>query len=109
MNCPHCDANLKGEPIDPKHFIHEDDCDDQKARWASRYPDDTPRCFCLPYGDKPVEERFFSRIIGIEIRGVYDGVLFWQCPDCGGRWQRWSEHDMMAKAQPYIDGVDIDP
>ncbi len=32
----------------------------------------------------------FSRIIGIEIRGVYDGVAYWECPDCDVRWHRWS-------------------
>lgn len=31
-----------------------------------------------------------GRAIGVEIRGVYDGVLFWRCPDCGGSWHRWS-------------------
>lgn len=30
-----------------------------------------------------------SRLIGVEIQGVYDGVLFWACPDCGGTWNRW--------------------
>lgn len=31
-----------------------------------------------------------GRTIGVEIWGVYDGVLFWRCPDCGGSWHRWS-------------------
>lgn len=34
-----------------------------------------------------------GRAIGVEIRGVYDGVLFWGCPDCGGSWHRWSPDD----------------
>lgn len=29
-----------------------------------------------------------SRVIGVEIQGVYDGVLYWQCPDCGFAWGR---------------------
>ena len=31
----------------------------------------------------------YSRIIGYEIRGVYDGVAFWMCPECGARWHRF--------------------
>ncbi len=29
--------------------------------------------------------------VGIERRGVYDGILYWQCAGCGHRWHRWSE------------------
>lgn len=29
--------------------------------------------------------------IGIQIQGVYDGVLFWECEQCGTRWHRWNE------------------
>jgi len=28
----------------------------------------------------------YSRLMGIEIPGVYDGVLIWNCPDCGLCW-----------------------
>lgn len=38
-------------------------------------------------------ETNFSRIIGIAIRGVYDGVLIWACPDCGHQWPRFPEGD----------------
>jgi len=57
--CPHCDADLRGEPIPVESRRH--------------------------YGDST----HYSRLIGIEIPGVYDGVLYWQCPDCGRRWNRW--------------------
>ena len=33
----------------------------------------------------------FSRLIGIEIQGKYDGVLAWRCPDCAATWDRWPE------------------
>lgn len=33
----------------------------------------------------------YSRMIGIEVRGVYDGVLYWKCPDCNASWHRWPE------------------
>jgi len=33
----------------------------------------------------------YSRLLGIEISGVYDGVLIWNCPDCGLYWPAVSE------------------
>ena len=45
----------------------------------------------------------YSRRIGVEIPGVYDGVLFWQCPDCGGRWHRFPEsHYLHERATRFI-------
>jgi len=32
----------------------------------------------------------WSRLIGIEIRELYDGVSFWECPDCKTKWNRWT-------------------
>lgn len=32
----------------------------------------------------------FSRLRGIEVRGGYDGVSIWICPDCGSRWDRFT-------------------
>lgn len=103
--CPHCDADLRGEPIPPENFVHYDDCDEQKERNKDRWPEG--RCFCLPYGEKEPEDRFFSRIIGIEQPGVYDGVLYWLCPDCGKAWQRWSDPKMelYVRAQRFIDAI----
>ena len=41
-------------------------------------------------GTKP----HFSRLIGVELPYShpkhYDGVSFWQCPDCDGLWDRWT-------------------
>ena len=31
----------------------------------------------------------YSRLIGIETRS-YDGVSYWQCPDCKATWDRWT-------------------
>jgi rubredoxin len=33
--------------------------------------------------------RRFSRLMGIEIQGTYDGVLYWMCPDCKAGWHRF--------------------
>jgi hypothetical protein len=59
------------------------------------------------YGDWKPEDgpRYYSRMIGVEISGVYDGMLFWECPDCGGRWHRWAEGTYQhTKAEPYVSG-----
>jgi len=32
----------------------------------------------------------YSRLIGIEVRGGYDGVSYWQCPDCNTTWNRFT-------------------
>jgi hypothetical protein len=32
----------------------------------------------------------FSRLIGVEVRQLYDGVYYWQCPDCKMMWNRWT-------------------
>lgn len=89
--CPECNVDLRGGPIDPKHFIHSDTCDEQKKRYNGR-------CFCLPYGDKPEDQRFYSRVVGVEVRGTYDGTLFWQCPDCEHHWHRWPKGHGLYKA-----------
>lgn len=44
--------------------------------------------------------------VGVEIAGVYDGVLFYQCFDCGHRRHRWSKEDhpdMWAKAERWVN------
>lgn len=82
-NCPNCDATLIGEPI--PEYPHLEDCEEQKDRSESR--GHGRRCFCKPYGDTT----HFRRVMGHEVRGVYDGVLFWSCPDCGHAWPRWDD------------------
>lgn len=36
---------------------------------------------------------YFSRMVGIELRGGYDGVVAWFCPDCNLTWPRpgWAD------------------
>jgi hypothetical protein len=45
----------------------------------------------------------FSRRIGIEVQGIYDGVLYYKCPDCGWAWQRFTSKWFMEMAQKFID------
>lgn len=32
-----------------------------------------------------------ANVIGREVQFVYDGVLYWDCGDCGKSWHRWPE------------------
>lgn len=46
----------------------------------------------------------YSRKIGVVIPGAYDGILFWICPDCDGRWHRFPEtHYLHERAARYIN------
>lgn len=89
-NCPSCDASLIGDPI--PEYPHLSDCEEQKDRmekWIGRRV-----CHCKPYGDST----HFRREMGHEVRGVYDGVLFWSCPDCGHAWPRWTDGGRLTDA-----------
>lgn len=60
--CPECKESLQGKRI-PQAYIDE--------------------------GFYSPDAKYYRREIGVEIWGVYDGVLFWQCPDCGFAWARY--------------------
>ncbi len=82
--CPNgCD--LRGEPIPDRYFdaaLHDVDPAHHAEAFA-RYG----RCFCLPYGERAAEDRFFSRLIGVS-DPERDRIVEWLCPDCGERWTR---------------------
>ncbi len=42
----------------------------------------------------------WSRLIGIEIQGHYDGISRWMCPDCKTEWDRFTGDKIQ------IDGSD---
>lgn len=42
------------------------------------------------YGDPETAPTHYSRLIGIESDGHYDGVSQWMCPDCGAKWNRFT-------------------
>lgn len=45
------------------------------------------------YGWTPETPRHFTRLVGVELPLThpqhYDGVSFWQCPDCQATWNRF--------------------
>lgn len=55
-----------------------------KKSWdAGDIPKELRKHYSAPYK--------WSHLIGIEIRGEYDGVCMWQCPFCKTKWNRWTE------------------
>lgn len=51
----------------------------------------------------PVTHSCEDAKIGVEIWGVYDGVLFWSCGVCGRTWHRFPEgHSLRARAVTYM-------
>lgn len=49
-------------------------------------------------GDIPKKDRKnysepfkWSKLVGIEIRGGYDGISQYECPFCKAKWDRWTE------------------
>jgi hypothetical protein len=68
----------------------------------------------------PYEEsdppRFYSRVVAFTIRGFYDGVAYWQCPECNVVWHRaddmfddhrkmWVESQWAEKGLTSLDDV----
>lgn len=78
--CPECDTNLDGAGI--FETLRSQD-------WCASMNDDELRKYVEDhYGD--VNARF-SRVIGVEYRGLYDGVWEWRCPDCAATWPRFAK------------------
>lgn len=76
--CPHCKRDMRGPKI-PEEYL---------------------------YAYRPDEPAYYSRIIGVEIRGIYDGVAYWQCPDCGWAWHRFDETDgRWRKIDPWVKEI----
>jgi|LakMenEpi03Aug12_release.lakeMendotaPanAssembly.Ray.scaffolds.fasta_scaffold157592_4 hypothetical protein len=78
--CPECNASLDGggifETLRPQDWCAHMD-DDELRKYVEDH-----------YG--AVDARF-SRVIGVEYRGRYDGVWEWRCPDCAATWPRFAE------------------
>jgi len=34
-----------------------------------------------------------NHVVGVEVRGIYDGVLYWHCDMCGSAWPRFQPPD----------------
>lgn len=47
----------------------------------------------------------YSRTIGVEISEIYDGILFFECPDCHGRWHAFTDEGdpLREEAMRYVE------
>jgi hypothetical protein len=55
----------------------------------------------LNEGTKPLE-------IGYQVRGVYDGILLWLCPNCGHARPRFSDGGRLTEAaRRYCDAINL--
>ena len=75
--CPLCNANWKQSDI-ADHF-ESTGCSREEAEEKASH-----------YGWTKENKLFFSRLIGIEIEGGYDGISEWMCPDCESKWDRFT-------------------
>lgn len=50
-----------------------------------------------PYCNADLRTASGRREIGHEIQGVYDGVLYWMCPDCSYAWPRFTDTKASGK------------
>lgn len=84
-NCPKCHVSLIGGKIP----------DEINQPYFSKYDNQWHK----PYGDAT----HWRREIGVEVRGVYDGILYYRCPDCGEVWNRFPDkpdfHPLWRKAE----------
>jgi hypothetical protein len=77
-HCPNCNANWDAGDIFETL---------RQQEWCRDKPDDELRQLVQESYSPPYH---FSRVIGIETDD-YDGVSFWQCPDCQARWRRFND------------------
>lgn len=45
-----------------------------------------------------------SAIIGIQVQGVYDGILYWVCQTCVHAFPRWTGNSRGSLSSAYADG-----
>lgn len=89
-HCPLCGSSWRGESI-LETFKQQRE---EKNSWCKDLTDEQlmeviARHYAPPY--------YWSRKIGLTFRHIYDGTLFWQCPDCKATWEA---HTGREKAVP---------
>lgn len=79
--CPECKASWDGGDIY------------QYFRNSSKYSDKTDEeieDIVSSYGWTKENPKRFSKLIGIEVLGRYDGISYWKCPECETIWDRFT-------------------
>ncbi len=81
--CPKCNKSWDNGSIFDTHRKQE--C--CKGMTDEELLEDIKRCYNEPYR--------FSKLVGIEVRGKYDGISYWQCPFCNATWDRWTSKEVV--------------
>lgn len=89
-HCTECDSVLVGGDIPYDIVEHYIPLNVDKDEWLSKNPWPT-----------------WKRKVGIEVRGAYDGVLIWQCPDCKHMWPRFQEWDWESMYHRALTHIEI--
>jgi hypothetical protein len=77
--CPKCDADWNnGDIFDVL----------RPQTWCANMTDEELKRYISVYYSPPYK---FSRLIGIEYPGKYDGVWEYACPDCDARFPRFTK------------------
>jgi hypothetical protein len=93
--CPGCGTDLNGGKI-PKDIVHHYVPYDVAKKGSASVSG------WLRVNPWPT----FKKRHGIEVRGVYDGVLVWQCIDCNHMWPRFPKGGsayLYTKGMEYIE------
>jgi rubredoxin len=85
--CPKCKADLRDAEI-PEESLH----------FYNHGPNGelihSAEDYVAVRGQIENETTHFSRLIGVQYQGGYDGVSEWRCPSCGYREGRWSGREL---------------
>lgn len=82
--CPECQSSWDGGSI-LETFIKQRD-DGTRCSWQGMTDAEIEAMMKESYSP-PYR---WGRLIGIEDRNNYDGVSYWQCPNCGATWDRFT-------------------
>lgn len=77
--CPHCECDWKEPENIYEYFLRQGDSKEEASESASMYG-------CTK--DNP--KHFSKDVVGIEVRGKYDGVSYWECQKCYTVFDRWT-------------------
>ena len=85
--CPECGADWNAGDILETFKQKKTDGDDF---WKDKTDEEIEK-IAGQYGWTPEKPISFSRLIGVEIRGEYDGVSYYRCPECERPWPRFKK------------------
>ncbi len=89
--CNICGADWDDGDI-KEAFVKQGNSEDEAEKIARAY-----------YGwTKEIPTRF-SRLVGIEDSTIYDGISYWQCPDCCATWDRWHGYKFLGQYKNFKD------